>query len=63
MDVMVNASAKLALFVNHPTAVQFPGGVHDTDKNSVKFISLEPVNCAGCARAHTPFVDVMVNAS
>jgi hypothetical protein len=46
---MVNASAKLALFVNHPTAVQFPGGVHDTDKNSAKFTSLEPVNCAGCA--------------
>jgi hypothetical protein len=32
-DVMVNASWLLPLFKKFPTAVQFPGDVHDTELN------------------------------
>ena len=62
---MVNASNSLSIFINFPTAVQFPGDAHDTEvKDPERDICCWPlVNTAGCAVSHTPFVDVMVNAS
>jgi hypothetical protein len=62
---MVNASNSLSVFINFPTAVQFPGDAHDTEVNNPeRDICCSPVsNTASCAVSHTPFVDVMVNAS
>jgi hypothetical protein len=61
----VNASNSLSIFINFPTAVQFPGDAHDTEvKNPERDTCCWPVsNTAGRAVSHTPFVDVMVNAS
>ena len=64
-DVMVNASLLSSLFLNVPTAVQFPGDEHDTDVNCASGSSdwMPTSNCAGRAVSHSPSVDVMVNAS
>jgi hypothetical protein len=51
VDVMVNASIDPKLFVNPPTAVQFPGDAHETDSKyafSSSFCT-SVSNCAGCA--------------
>jgi hypothetical protein len=50
---------------NLPTAVQLPAVAHDTEENSASARSFwtSSANCAGCASSHTPFMEVMVNAS
>ena len=70
VDVMVNASLLSSMFLNLPTAVQFPGDEHDTSLKAVPALISSPTstlmpfsNCAGCASSHSPSVDVMVNAS
>ena len=65
IDVMVNASLLPSLFLNLPTAVQFPGDEHDTEPKSVYRSSnrVSSSNCAGRAVSHSPSIDVMVNAS
>ena len=65
IDVMVNASLLPSLFLNLPTAVQFPSVGHDTELNCESGFSdwTPSSNCAGCAKPHTPSIDVMVNAS
>ena len=65
VDVMVNASWEPSLVLNLPTMVQFPGDVHDTELRIPLGSSLwtPSGNSTGRASAHTPFVDVMVNAS
>ena len=62
---MVNGSLTPSWFTKSPTAVQFPGDAHDTDRNSASGVSfcMSSSNCAGRANAHTPLVDVIVNAS
>ena len=62
VSVMVNALLSPSLFLNSPTAVQFPGDEHDTDLNLARG-PLSPGNSARCASSHSPSVDVMVNAS
>ena len=64
VDVMVRASLWSVPKKNFPTAVQFPGVAHDTELNHPvgdSFCMLSS-NCAGRARAHSPLVDVIVNA-
>ena len=53
------------MFLNDPTAVQFPGDEHDTEKNNASGFTfwMSSPNCAGRAVSHSPLVDVMVNAS
>ena len=65
VDVMVNASRSPLLFLNLPTAVQFPGDAHDTEsKTPYGLIFCMPSsNSAGRAFSHSPSVKVMVNAS
>jgi hypothetical protein len=65
VDVMVNASRELSRVLKYPTAVQFPGDAHDTELNCARGESFwtPSANTAGRAMSHTPFVDVMVNAS
>ncbi|MFM9036365.1 MAG: hypothetical protein ACKOJ9_01590, partial [Actinomycetota bacterium] len=65
VDVCVNASKPPAAFLNDPTAVQFPADTHDTDlKLALGLVFWTPVaKDAGRAVAHTPPVDVCVNAS
>ena len=65
VDVMVNASWEPTLFLNLPTAVQFPGDAHDTEEKIESGLSFwtPSAKAAGCASSHTPFVDVMVNTS
>ena len=65
VDVMVNACNASLISLNCPTAVQFPGDEHDTqNKNaSGEFFWIPVSNSAGRASAHTPPVEVMVNAS
>jgi hypothetical protein len=62
---MVNASREPSKVFKNPTAVQFPGEAHDTELNCARGESfwIPLANTAGCAVSHTPFVDVMVNAS
>jgi hypothetical protein len=64
VDVMVNASLTLSLFRTCPTAVQFPGDEHDTELN-IPYLTSSwiALTTAGRAVSHTPFVEVMVNAS
>ena len=64
-EVIVNASSAPSVFLKDPTAVQFPAVGHDTElKRAPGNSCWTPVgNSAGCACSHTPFVDVMVNAS
>ena len=65
VDVVVNASLPPPTFLKVPAAVHFPADAHDT---ALKYV-LVLVFCTpaakttGCALAHTPLVDVMVNAS
>jgi len=65
VDVMVNATKLRTTVWNCPTAVQFPGDVHDTELKIALGSGLwTPFsNSAGRAVAHVPLVDVMVNAS
>ena len=65
IDVMVKASLELLTVMKDPTAVQFPEAEHDTDLNSSSGYSdwTPAVKAAGRANSHTPFVDVIVNAS
>ena len=65
VDVIVNASSPPLLFLNVPTAVQFPGVAHDTELKLAYGDSfcMSCPNSAGRAISHSPFVDVMVNAS
>jgi hypothetical protein len=65
VDVMVKASLELLTVMKDPTAVQFPEAAHDTDLKSSSGYSdwTPPGNTAGRASAHTPLVDVTVNAS
>jgi hypothetical protein len=62
---MVNALLVKSLFLTNPTAVQLPGDAHDTEVKSpyLETSWTKSTNTAGRASAHTPFVDVMVNAS
>jgi hypothetical protein len=65
VDVMVNESRRPAAFTKYPTAVQFPADAHDTELMPAvwKLARCTPApNTAGAALAHTPLVDVMVNA-
>ena len=65
VDVMVNASSPLAVFLNAPTAVQLPADAHDTDSNCAIGLAfwIASAKTAGWAGFHVPAVDVMVNAS
>ena len=65
VDVMVKACDASLESLNTPTAVQFPGEKHDTaSKNASGGLLWIPLtNWAGRAVSHSPFVDVMVNAS
>jgi hypothetical protein len=65
VDEIVNASLPPPTFLKVPAAAQFPADAHDTDnKSSSGFTLWTPAaKTAGCALAHTPLVDVMVNAS
>jgi hypothetical protein len=62
---MVNASVLPSMFLKYPTAVQFPGDVHETESNLADGSSdwMPASNCAGRAVSHSPSIDVMVNAS
>ena len=50
VEDMVNASIDPTLFLNPPTAVQFPGVAHETDlKHAFSSSFCTSVsNCAGC---------------
>ena len=65
VDVMVKASWEPELLLNFPTATQFLAVGHDTELRLELGSSFwTPIgNTAGRASSHTPFVDVMVNAS
>ena len=63
VDVMVNASRPLVLFLNCPTAVQFPGDEHDTEEVYISCGVLRRMlseNTAGSAWPHPLTVLVTV---
>ena len=62
IDVIVNASVLPSMFLNDPTAMQYPGDEHDTSLNFEKSDWKSRGNCAGCAGFHSPPIEVMVNA-
>jgi hypothetical protein len=65
VDVTVNASRRPCELVKCPTAVQFPGDVHETFRKALsEYDACTPsAKATTCGSPHTPLVDEIVNGS